>query len=258
MSIFGLVWGMEIGKEKSCGGVDEWWVTYSTALSPSINLMTTDRHDCYADLHSSIQPPPLLPAYPLLFHLSTQTLHAHAKEIKIKLKHIYKFSVCFLRKESHEKPSRGVVWHTPKFSLTWMREIFRSCPSLLSTSCYLLHARTPNAFFFVFLPFFSFWSIFSRKRWKKIKFFKKIISFLSLTWGNREASRGFIWHQGMFFHLTTFPSFLPRFTFPFISFRQRPSLHLGFSLLSYFSIFILSFIFLSLYIDIERKIIHIM
>jgi len=57
--------------------------------------------------------------------------------------------------------------------------------------------------------------------------------FLSLTWYGRGASRGFFWHQSMFFYLTTFPSFLPRFTFPFIKLRQRGFLHLGFGLLSY-------------------------
>ena len=39
--------------------------------------------------------------------------------------------------------------------------------------------------------------------------------------------------KACFFYLTTFPPFLPRFTFPFIKLRQRGFLHLGFGLLCY-------------------------
>lgn len=126
--IFAVWWKRKWPVDESV--VDEWWLTYSTALSPSINffLLMTDTIAMQNRPHhlSLFNPSPLTTS--LLFHLGTQRGYAHAKGGK---KNIYIFGrdvFVSWEKRGMKKPSRGVVWQTPIFFSTNPNERLRRMP----------------------------------------------------------------------------------------------------------------------------------
>lgn len=108
--------------------VDEWWLTYSTALSPSINffLLMTDTIAMQNRPHhlSLFNPSPLTTS--LLFHLGTQRGYAHAKgkkEIKEKKKTYIDLGGTCLFLDKRE------VWKNPHVGLSDKPHFFSTNPN---------------------------------------------------------------------------------------------------------------------------------